>query len=240
MWEASAPRASATQTAKACADGVRDRDVAQRLLRAASELESNSNSFRAAARGDTLHTVTAANYSVTGMTDDEMKSLYNSQLGRSDRRNLIPACSRCNHHLLSYWSGLQDDQFLHPYAMPWIGRWLRAVVVPGEPVSVMFYASPDPGLHAPIQTRIVNEFRTLGLALLFSIVSGPDIAEMDAVLSSQFLPNNGGIVQAHLYEAASAALATDPNSRRGALFEALANDQAYCEGGYLVTMPITI
>ncbi|MDQ1583938.1 MAG: hypothetical protein QOF36_1992, partial [Microbacteriaceae bacterium] len=155
-----------------------------------------------------------------------------------DPWNLVPACHRCNHKLLSYMGVSSDDQFLHPYAIPQIGRWLRAVVVPGTPVSVQFSASPDPAIAASLGNRIVNQFARLELGVLFSVVSGPDISEMDAVLSAQFAPGNGNLVRAHLLESATGAFAADPNHRRGALFEALSADAAYCAGGYLATAPL--
>jgi hypothetical protein len=155
-----------------------------------------------------------------------------------DPWNLVPACLRCNHKLLSFMGATSDDQFLHPYAIPQIGRWLRAAVVPGAPVSVQFFASPDPTLAASLQNRIANQFARLELDVFFSVVSGPDISEMNAVLSAQFARGNGRSVRAHLIESATGAFAADPNHRRGALFEALAENADYCAGGYLATAPL--
>jgi 5-methylcytosine-specific restriction endonuclease McrA len=283
MWAADPPRASAVDAARACASGMRDRAIAQRLLDAESELEANSAALQTAALGHSLETVTEANYVVSGMSNAELKTIYLGQLGRANRPasrirneligsgpyglccycfsgqattldhfvpkehvaalaiepwNLVPACLRCNHKLLSYLGESPDDQLLHPYAMPSVRRWLRAVVVPGAPVSVAFYASPDPALGPSLGNRILNQFARLELGRFFSIISGPDISETDAVLAAQFEPGNAAMVQAHLLEAAVGAFAADPNHRRGALFEALAGDHTYCDGGYLTTAPL--
>ncbi|MFB2583439.1 hypothetical protein [Herbiconiux liukaitaii] len=84
----------------------------------------------------------------------------------------------------------------------------------------------------------MNEFRKLELGLLFSIVVGPDISEMNAELRGRFAVNQPHQVRLHLVAAATTAFTVDPNSRRGALFEALAADDAYCLGGYTSTAPI--
>jgi 5-methylcytosine-specific restriction endonuclease McrA len=155
-----------------------------------------------------------------------------------DPWNLVPACSRCNHKLQSLYGVTASEQMFHPYAMPALGRWLRAEVVPGEPVSVTFLAEPDPLIEENTRARIVYEFEKLGLGLLFSVVSGPDLSEMGVALTRFFPPGSQTLVRAHLQEASVAAFLVDPNSRRGALFEALANDDAYCTGGYAGDAPI--
>lgn len=154
-----------------------------------------------------------------------------------DPWNLIPCCARCNHKLLAFFSDQQDSQLFHPYLMPDTGRWLRAAVVPGEPVSVQFFADPDPTLGAVDQERIRNEFDKLDLGVLFAVLSGPDLAETSSVLATQFPVPVPADIRSHLNDAAAGAQAADRNHRRGALFEALASDIDYCSGGYLSLLP---
>jgi hypothetical protein len=150
-----------------------------------------------------------------------------------DPWNLVPACARCNHKLQSLYGSSASEQFLHPYSMPSIGRWIQATVVPGLPVVLAFSASPAASLSPGLAARIRYEFESLGLGPLFSVVSGPDIAETKAILTAYFPRGNGGDVSAFLLDAAFSAFAANANSRRGALFEALSNDVSYCDGAYL-------
>lgn len=154
-----------------------------------------------------------------------------------DPWNLVPACGQCNHKLHSLFGATATEQMLHPYALPELGRWLQAEVFPGTPVCVTFHAVPDPATCPEVGERVIYEFEKLGLGLLFSIVSGPDLSEMGATLTALFDPGSETLVHAHLLETAHTAFLVDPNSRRGALFEALANDEPYCAGGYSINAP---
>lgn len=147
--------------------------------------------------------------------------------------NLVPACSRCNHTLLNSFGSGSTEQMLHPYAMPPIGRWLRAKAQPTAPTTLSFYANPDRSLDSEIRQRIQNEFISLELGSLFSIVSGVDIAQINSTLTRQFPKANGDLVRSHLLEAASDAFRVETNSRRGVIYEALANAEWYCLGAYL-------
>jgi hypothetical protein len=225
------------------------------------------------------------NFTLSAVSDDEIKTVYVNQLGRSDRPaskirsrliaagpfglccycqygqattldhfvakdyvpalsidpwNLVPSCPRCNHKVLAYSSDLPGEQFFHPYAMPSLGRWLFATVMPGDPVSVIYEARPASTLAPDLAERVLHEFDMLDLGTLFSIVSGPDIAEMNAVLVAQFKTGQPDLVRSHLLDASASALTRNENGRRGVLFEALAADNSYCQGAYATTSPIEI
>lgn len=155
-----------------------------------------------------------------------------------DPWNLVPACQQCNHKLQSLYGASAEEQMLHPYAMPELGRWLYAEIGPGIPTNVTFRAKPDHAMGSVLQERILYEFESLGLGFLFSVVSGPDLSEMDATLTGLFDAGRSDLVRAHLLDTAATAMSVAPNSRRGALFEALADDDAYCAGGYGANKPV--
>lgn len=121
---------------------------------------------------------------------------------------------------------------LHPYAMPDIGRWLWAEVIDEYPISVRFHAKPDSDLDSELAERIKNQFAALHLSELFSIVSAPDIAQKNKTLERVFGGNNPVPVESYLREIAKDAFQNDENSRQGVLFEALADNNFYCSGGF--------
>jgi len=150
-----------------------------------------------------------------------------------DPWNLIPACYECNHELREDFSDADDEQFLHPYAMPPIGRWLSAQVVSADPVVVTFTAEPDTSFAASIAARVRNQFNRLKLADMYTVASAPELMELSRMLQREFGPKNPAEVRATLARDASAAQEVDLNSRRGAMFEALGNDEWFCEEGYM-------
>ncbi|MFF2632901.1 HNH endonuclease [Microbacterium sp. NPDC058021] len=146
--------------------------------------------------------------------------------------NLIPACSRCNHVLGSSVADGYDDQFLYPYGAPSLGRWLWAELLETEPVSVRFVARPHPGLAPTVQSRVTFQFRQLKLGQLFAVVSATDLAEMRETLTANFSDGCADDVRGHLRDTARILFGVDENNRRAVLFEALADNDWYCEGGY--------
>lgn len=150
-----------------------------------------------------------------------------------DPWNLIPACYECNHELREDFSDLDDEQFLHPYSMPPIGRWLSAQVVSADPVVVTYTAEPDSSFATSIAVRVRNQFDRLRLGDMYTVASGPELMELSRMLQREFGPENPTDVRASLARDASAAQEVDLNSRRGAMFEALSEDDWFCEEGYM-------
>lgn len=150
-----------------------------------------------------------------------------------DPWNLVPACSRCNHKLHATYGNVPTKQMLHPYSMPPIGRWLHAQAQPSDPVSLSFSANPDSLLDSELRERVVNEFASLDLGNLFAIISGVDVSQINSTLTRQFPDANALLVKSHLTEAASDAFRVEPNSRRGVIYEALADADWYCQGAYM-------
>lgn len=149
-----------------------------------------------------------------------------------DPWNLVPACSRCNHKLSNSFASTPANQMLHPYAMPSIGRWLYAEVEVGQPVSIHFFTDPDASLDEQLRERVMNEFLSLDLNLLYSVVSGVDISQTNSTLSRLFPEGDIVLVRSHLQEAAADCFRMDVNSRRGVIFEALSKSDWYCNEGY--------
>lgn len=153
-----------------------------------------------------------------------------------DPWNLVPACDRCNKLLLDDFVALVDEQQLHPYAHPASvppgTRWLHAKVHPGPVAAVTFHADPDPALPLPLRTRIVNQFNRLKLSDLFKVVAARELAGTCRNLTELFPGGQADPVAAHLKELGQDGLASDPNDRRGVMYEALSADDWFIHSGY--------
>jgi|GEM_PF-1843515 len=143
--------------------------------------------------------------------------------------NLVPCCHQCNHRLGQQWSTQAHGQLLHPYFAPDLGRWLRAVVLPTQPPSVAFVADPDAALSPDLQSQILNQFDALGLGDLYAVVCSQELTGLNRRLNAIADQID---VPSYLDELARVAFCADPNDRRGAMYEALAQSEWYCEGGF--------
>jgi 5-methylcytosine-specific restriction endonuclease McrA len=146
--------------------------------------------------------------------------------------NLVPACSRCNHRLRNQWGTNRRKQLFHPYNVPNIGRWLYAHVEERTPIVLSFRAKPPRNASAVTKERVQNEYKALMLAKLFSVVAAGDIAIVSKTLRRQFPTGGAREVKLHLQEISGDAFGTDKNSLRGVIYEALAADEWFCNGGY--------
>ncbi|MCK2024360.1 HNH endonuclease [Microbacterium sp. kSW2-24] len=165
--------------------------------------------------------------------------------------NLVPACHQCNHKLGDYVATESTTELFHPFFESVESRWLYARVIEKGSGALEFFAAPAADLEEDERARISNQFKTLGLAFLFSSVSGKDIAEAreslrgtpprpdDEEAEREAREADPRIVAGHSAEVASALLAetaaiafrVDANSRRGVVYEALAGSAWFCSLG---------
>lgn len=153
-----------------------------------------------------------------------------------DPWNLVPACDRCNKLLLATFATQTEQQLLHPYAQPQSVptdlRWLRASVQHIAPIVITFRAEPDDAVDAVTRDRIINQFDLLRLGDLYQTVSARELAGTCRSLTNRFPGGQCASVTAHLRELSVDAFGADRNDRRGALYEALADDEWFTTIGY--------
>ncbi|WP_420867589.1 HNH endonuclease signature motif containing protein [Cellulosimicrobium aquatile] len=147
-----------------------------------------------------------------------------------DPCNLVPACPRCNQLIGEQWSSSRVEQMLHPYFSPEPGRWLRASVVHSEPVTLDFTAEPDLSLPEDSRERLVRQFERLGLALHLARSCAAELAGLCRTLSTSVA--SADEVREDLLKNALVGFEVDPNDRRAVMYEALALDAWFCEGGF--------
>lgn len=146
--------------------------------------------------------------------------------------NLVPSCQQCNKKLLSFHALTEEEALFHPYEERVDERWLFAEVVEGEPTTLQFEARPSESLDQLTRDRVTAQFGTLGLAMMYAAVSSRDIAEARASVDRSTraarttsgdpaLSLELGTVAELLGAVAAEAFTVDPNSRKGAVYEAL-------------------
>lgn len=277
MWAANSPQRTVQEAAIACAESIRNADLRRRVLTAITSLAAISAAFQALGEEDKIHAV--PNYPVSGLTADEMVSLYSHQFVAGQGRaiydeiiqaaprgrccycqfgiattldhfvpkrpysglaiepwNLIPACKDCNHRLLNAFSTRPQEQMLHPYFMPDIGRWLYARVLPGEPYALQFHVQPDVSLNSFMKQRICAQAESLKLCALYSIVGSAELSDISASLPRLHKLGGAQLVKEQLEDMKNQAMKNGQNSRRAVICEALSDDYGYCDGGFYTSI----
>lgn len=83
VWAINQPAVTAAETAQACAGSLRQKQDRLTLLAAVDHLSDNSERYQECGSSDQLHLTSDESYRVPGLTDEQMRSIYDRQLGRS-------------------------------------------------------------------------------------------------------------------------------------------------------------
>ncbi|MDC7807999.1 hypothetical protein PQS31_14385 [Luteimonas sp BLCC-B24] len=147
--------------------------------------------------------------------------------------NLVPVCSECNKTKLALQAAVAGDQTFHPYFEDADdGRWLFAEVLETTPAALVFRTSPPDNWGAVKSQRISSHFRIFKLAELYASHAAVEISDIRFGLISMSRRNAPHKISAHLREVALSRAAAHANSWRRAAYEALADSQWFCAGGY--------
>ena len=145
--------------------------------------------------------------------------------------NLVPACKDCNTDSSVRRPATRSEQTLHPYFDSVDNEiWLTAQVVEGSPPMLAF--SPTPPAHWPpdLQAMVRNHFYVFSLAELYGVHAASELVNIYFDIVSNPLPT--AELQAHLREQASNRRRVVRNSWQAALYQALAQSDWFCGGGY--------
>lgn len=82
MWTVEPPTVTAAESAAACAKGIRDKAVRERVRGAVQVFDANSVMLQGDIHSQALHGADSSRYQVAGLSEDELKSLYKGQLSR--------------------------------------------------------------------------------------------------------------------------------------------------------------
>ncbi|WP_155642098.1 hypothetical protein [Burkholderia cepacia] len=151
--------------------------------------------------------------------------------------NLIPACSDCNKDKLIHVPSTAGEQTIHPYFDNVEGeQWLFGKVVESTPAAVTFSVKA-PGAWSDIQAeRMRTHFRVFRLGALYTTHAAVEISNMRFELTKMAVVlDSAHRISAHLRERAQSCAQVYRNSWQRATFDALADSEWFCSGGFAAT-----
>lgn len=148
--------------------------------------------------------------------------------------NLVPACSDCNKSKLVHVPRTAAEQTIHPYFdVVDDERWLFGEVVEGAPAAVRFSVTPPASWDAVKAERMRTHFRIYKLGALYTTHAAVEIVNMRYGLQKMCLA--AGFeqrIRTSLRDRADSCANANLNSWQRATYDALANSDWFCAGGF--------
>lgn len=151
--------------------------------------------------------------------------------------NLIPTCNDCNKYKLIHVPANAGDQTIHPYFDEVDDeQWLFGKVVESTPAAVRFSVNPPNHWDAVQVERLKTHFRIYRLGTLYATHAAVEISNMRHALKKMVAtPDFAERIRQHLRERAESCSEVYENSWQRATFDALADSDWFCSGGFDVT-----
>jgi 5-methylcytosine-specific restriction endonuclease McrA len=147
--------------------------------------------------------------------------------------NLVPSCKDCNKAKLASLPKSAYEETLHPYFDDIDGdRWLFASVQTTEPASLKFFVVPPDQWDAVLVARIRLHFETLGLGDLYAAQGADELLNIRHQLRMIHGTGGAATVRRELLDRAESARALRVNGWRVSAFEAFAESDWFCDGGF--------
>ncbi|MBB6559572.1 hypothetical protein HNP48_002239 [Acidovorax soli] len=149
--------------------------------------------------------------------------------------NLIPACKDCNHGKGTARARTAANQTIHPYfESPELSssQWLFASVIETTPLSIDYKVVPPAHWDVPFSKRVVKHFEDFDLKVRFAIESAPVLASLRGTLTKLQAKSGRTAVKDHLSVVAEGEEQLYLNSWKTALYQALAQNDWYIDGGF--------
>lgn len=152
-----------------------------------------------------------------------------------DPMNLLPACADCNHVKGERIPTDGGATLLHPY-LDRIDQdaWLDAQVTDRGSVWLEFFVSPPPHWERVLVERARYHFKLFGLAKLFAVQANRSVHSIRRQLAAMLGAGGKDMVRAYLADEAETRLAARLNGWEGVTYRALAQDDAFCSGGFIL------
>lgn len=148
--------------------------------------------------------------------------------------NLVPACSDCNKYKLVHVPATAAEQTIHPYFDEVDDeRWLFGEVVEGTPAAVRFSVIPPASWDAVKSERMRTHFRIYRLGALYATHAAVEIVNMRYALRKMAV--TAGFeqrIRQDLRGRAESCADVYENSWQRATFDALADSDWFCAGGF--------
>lgn len=147
--------------------------------------------------------------------------------------NLVPSCEKCNKIKLGDVPNGPDNQTLHPYYDDVTAyQWLFAEIRETSPASFKFCVRIVAEFDDEINKRIKYHFDKLELGLLYASQSGAFVSDISHRLTDLHAKAGMDEVRDYLMEEERSRRKVHVNSWQRAMFQALANSDWFCDGGF--------
>ncbi|WP_421167071.1 HNH endonuclease [Aeromonas dhakensis] len=147
--------------------------------------------------------------------------------------NLIPSCEKCNKIKLDDSPKSSQEQTLHPYYDDVTShQWLFADVIEGTPASFKFRVEEVTEFDDELNDRIKYHFNTLELNSLYISQTGAFISDIRYRLIDLHQKVGMNEVRSYLREEEISRSRNNINSWQRAMFQALADSDWFCDGGF--------
>ncbi len=147
--------------------------------------------------------------------------------------NLVPSCEKCNKTKLDDAPSNAEEQTLHPYYDDVTDhQWLFAEVRETSPASIRFFVRDVAQYDEELNSRISYHFNALELNVLYASQTGAFISDIRHRLID--LHSQAGLteVRNYLQEEEKTRTRNNINSWQRAMFQALAQSDWFCDGGF--------
>jgi hypothetical protein len=150
--------------------------------------------------------------------------------------NLVGCCGDCNKIKLETIPTSAYDVALHPYFDKVSNhQWLKANVVEKVPAALTFYVIEVDEWDDVLNSRIVHQFKQLELATLYSRQAARETSDIRLNLQRHFDAGGPNAVRSELEYQWESRQVNKINSWQTATYEALANSDWFCDGGFAQT-----
>ena len=147
--------------------------------------------------------------------------------------NLVPACGDCNKSKLASVPANANEETLHPYFDDIDGdRWLAAEVVLARPAALRFFVEAPAHWSARLRSRVERHFQTFGLGRLYSSEAADELLNIRHQLRTMHERGGVALVQLELRERAKSCQQARRNGWRTAMYQAFADSDWFCDGGF--------
>lgn len=146
--------------------------------------------------------------------------------------NLIPSCFECNKGKKVEYPSNSKEETLHPYFDDVEGdSWLKAKIITSNPIGFEYYVSPSNKWNDLLNERIKTHFKSFELNTLYSIHAIVEFQNIRLQLINLFKSGGYNSLKGHLKDCYDSRSSNDLNSWQTAFYEALYNDEWFCNGG---------
>ncbi|MCG8053948.1 MAG: HNH endonuclease [Candidatus Thiodiazotropha endolucinida] len=145
--------------------------------------------------------------------------------------NLIPACRDCNMDAKgTSFASTAHEQILHPYLDDnffFEDQWVYARVIPGDPCSLEFYASPPTKWHTISRQRAERHFHVFDLPIRYGIQAAEELSTVVDQRRGYLRGHSSDEFREYLLSFTESSLFA--NHWKKVMYQALANDSWFCE-----------